>query len=113
MEKVKSTKAGDEPFDARNILISLRYALSEEDATSEKERDDENKDGMDDDHFYNRSDYGEKDTYKDDMSQYDMEAMEILRDTTHFTTQDWRHIPDIATQDPELRKLVLKERLGL
>ena len=68
-------------------------------------------DEMETHHKYNILSYEKRDLYKEDLGQYDLAAMDIMMDTTHFTSQDWRLKVDVHTQDPHLRRLVLKEKM--
>jgi hypothetical protein len=91
-------------------------AATEDSETSKKKSATEDEaakqDEMDRRHFYNNRIYEARDTYKEDMEQYSLEALAILRDKTHFTSQNWRQRIDIMTEDPHLRKLVLEEKLA-
>jgi len=55
-----------------------------------------------------RSRFYKHDLYKDDMEQYALDAMGVIMDTAQFTERK-KHI-DIHAQDPNLRRLVLREK---
>lgn len=76
-----------------------------------KDTDDDEENKEDKGDFYKHSTYEKRDLYKEDLKQYSLDALDVLMDTTHFTSQEWRQKQiDIHTQDPHLRKLVLKDK---
>ncbi|MBN2330341.1 MAG: hypothetical protein JXC85_00860 [Candidatus Aenigmarchaeota archaeon] len=86
--------------------------IGSDDKGKKDETDDESPEGeSESNNFYKHSLYSRHDLYKDDKEQYALNAMDILRDTTHFTSEGRRSNISAHTQDPHLRRLVLKEKM--
>lgn len=67
--------------------------------------DEGQKDEMDNHHHYSHQIYGKSDLYKDDMKQYDLTAID-----KGFSMGKVHQIA-VHTQDPHLRRMVLKEKM--
>lgn len=104
-------KYGTEEFLDEDFIDNIDDGIDGDEKNGKKpEKDDEENDadGEDRRHFYKDDVYEKRDLYKDDMDQYSIDAMDVLMDTARKTER--RKVIDVHTQDPHLRKLVLKEK---